>query len=65
MILLTSNYVLYIYFKEIDFKTNIYLIALLLSLYMLYYRLPDSIESVIVRTTHDYYVKNKNELYNN
>lgn len=65
IILLTSNYVLYIYFKEIDFKTNIYLIALLLSLYMLYYRLPDSIESAIARTTHDYYVKNKNELYNN
>jgi len=29
---------------------------------MLYYRLPDSIESAIARTTHDYYVKYKKEL---
>ena len=70
IVLLTSNYILYVYLKKIDFKTNIYLIsinliALLLSIYMLYYRLPDSIESAIARTTHDYYVKNKNELYNN
>jgi hypothetical protein len=68
-ILLIANYILYIYFKELDRNTNYYLIliniiALLLSLYMLYYRLPDSIESAVARTTHDYYVKyKKTELY--
>lgn len=44
--------------KQIDKNTNIYLvainiIALLLSIYMLYYRLPDSIESAVARTTHE------------
>jgi len=67
IILLISNYVLYIYFKKIDKNTNNYLIliniiTLLLSLYMLYYRLPDSIESAIARTTHDYYVKYKKNI---
>ena len=29
---------------------------------MLYFRLPDSIESAVARTTHDYYVKYKENL---
>lgn len=29
---------------------------------MLYYRLPDSIESAVARTSHDYYVKIKKTL---
>jgi len=67
ILLLLSNYLLYIYLKTIDLKTNIYLIvinmiALLLSIYMLYYRLPDSIESAVARTSHDYYVKIKQNL---
>ena len=67
IILLVSNYILYVYLKKIDNKTNLYLIlintiALSLSIYMLYFRLQDSIESAIARTTHDYYVKYKNEL---
>ena len=67
IVLLLSNYILYIYLKEIDTKTNIYLIiinivALFLSIYMLYYRLPDSIESAVARTSHDYYVKIKKKL---
>lgn len=67
IILLLSNYILYIYLKEIDTKTNIYLIiinivALFLSIYMLYYRLPDSIESAVARTSHDYYVKVKKNI---
>ncbi len=67
IILLLSNYILYIYLKEIDSKTNIYLIiinivALFLSIYMLYYRLHDSIESAVARTSHDYYVKVKKKL---
>ena len=62
------NYLLYIYFKTIDYNTNIYLIlinivTIMLSFYMLYYRLPDSIESAVARTTHDYYVKYKEGLY--
>ena len=70
LILLLSNYILYIYIKEIDNKTNIYLIiiniiALFLSIYMLYYRLPDSIESAVARTSHDYYVKIKKKIHNN
>jgi hypothetical protein len=70
IILLLSNYILYIYLKQIDIKTNIYLvainiIALLLSIYMLYYRLPDSIESAVARTSHDYYVKIKKTLHIN
>lgn len=65
IVLLLANYILYIYFKKIDTETNMYLIiiniiALLLSIYMLYYRLPDSIESAVARTSHDYYVKVKN-----
>ena len=67
IVLLLSNYILYIYLKQIDNNTNIYLvainiIALLLSIYMLYYRLPDSIESAVARTSHDYYVKIKKTL---
>ena len=67
LIFVIVNYILYIYLKTIDFNTNIYLIsinlvALCLSFYMLYYRLPDSIESAIARTTHDYYVKYKEDL---
>lgn len=67
ILLVSCNYILHISFKETDYYTNIYLIlinmiALLLSFYMLYYRLPDSIESAIARTTHDYYVKTKNNL---
>lgn len=67
IVLLLSNYILYIYLKEIDTRTNIYLIiinivALFLSIYMLYYRLPDSIESAVARTSHDYYVKIKKKL---
>jgi len=67
IVLLLSNYILYIYLKKIDIKTNIYLviinlIALFLSIYMLYYRLPDSIESAVARTSHDYYVKIKKQL---
>ena len=59
------NYILYSYFKDIDYNTQLYLIiiniiALISSFYMLYYRLPDSIESAIARTTHDHYVKYKN-----
>lgn len=70
ILLLLSNYILYIYLKEIDIKTNIYLIiiniiALFLSIYMLYYRLPDSIESAVARTSHDYYVKIKKKIHNN
>ena len=65
--LLLSNYILYIYLKEIDIKTNVYLviinlIALFLSIYMLYHKLPDSIESAVARTSHDYYVKIKKQL---
>lgn len=65
IVLLLANYILYIYFKKIDTETNMYLIiiniiALILSIYMLYYRLPDSIESAVARTSHDYYVKVKN-----
>ena len=65
IVLLFANYILYIYLKKIDTETNIYLIiiniiALILSIYMLYYRLPDSIESAVARTSHDYYVKVKN-----
>ena len=67
LLLITLNYLLYIHLKKIDHNTNIYLISiniltLILSFYMLYYRLPDSIESAIARTTHDYYVKYKNDL---
>jgi hypothetical protein len=67
ILLVSFNYILHISFKETDYNTNIYLIlinmiALLLSFYMLYYRLPDSIESAIARTTHDYYVKTKKNL---
>lgn len=29
---------------------------------MIYYRLPDSIETAVARTTHDYYVKYKENL---
>tara|TARA_B110000259_G_C14034421_1_gene408523 strand:+ start:275 stop:922 length:648 start_codon:yes stop_codon:yes gene_type:complete len=70
IVLLLVNYILYIYLKEIDIKTNIYLIlintiALFLSIYMLYYRLPDSIESAVARTSHDYYVKIKKKIHNN
>tara|TARA_Y100000385_G_scaffold138415_1_gene143789 strand:+ start:142 stop:807 length:666 start_codon:yes stop_codon:yes gene_type:complete len=64
LIFVVINYILYVYLKTIDYKTHIYLIsinlvALCLSFYMLYYRLPDSIESAVARTTHDYYVKYK------
>jgi len=67
IIFVVTNYLLYTRLKEIDNNTNIYLISiniltLILSFYMLYYRLPDSIESAIARTTHDYYVKYKKEL---
>jgi len=67
IIFVVTNYLLYTQLKEIDSKTNIYLISiniltLILSFYMLYYRLPDSIESAIARTTHDYYVKYKKGL---
>tara|TARA_B100000795_G_scaffold242835_1_gene206344 strand:+ start:1757 stop:2419 length:663 start_codon:yes stop_codon:yes gene_type:complete len=67
IIFVVINYLLYRYFKKIDYETNIYLIsiniiALFLSFYMLYYRLPDSIESAVARTTHDYYVKYKENL---
>lgn len=67
IVLLLANYILYIYFKKIDMETNMYLIiiniiALILSIYMLYYRLPDSIESAVARTSHDYYVKIKKTL---
>jgi len=67
IIFVISNYLLYRYLKKIDYYTNIYLISiniitLLLSFYMLYFRLPDSIESAVARTTHDYYVKYKENL---
>lgn len=67
IIFVISNYLLYRYLKKIDYYTNVYLISiniitLLLSFYMLYYRLPDSIESAVARTTHDYYVKYKENL---
>ena len=63
--LIILNYILYSYFKKIDYNTQLYLIiiniiALISSFYMLYYRLPDSIESAIARTTHDHYAKYKN-----
>ena len=29
---------------------------------MIYYRLPDSIETAVARTTHDYYVKYKRKI---
>ena len=57
------NYIGYIYIKEDNknIKINIYMLslnilALILAIYMLYFRLPDSIESAIARSTHDYYV---------
>lgn len=65
---ISFNYILYSYLKNIDYNTQLYFIiinfiALILSFYMLYYRLPDSIESAIARTTHDHYVKYKNNIF--
>ncbi len=62
-IFIIYNYIGYIYIKEENknLKINIYMLSinilgLILAVYMLYFRLPDSIESAIARSTHDYYV---------